>query len=64
MLLCALTCLALSQGVLAGIAVDKEFVTPAQTRVEDTASAAPEPNTTLLAGLGGLALLFFALRRK
>jgi hypothetical protein len=24
----------------------------------------PEPNAALLAGLGGLALLFFALRRK
>ncbi|MFP6882497.1 MAG: PEP-CTERM sorting domain-containing protein [Roseibacillus sp.] len=27
-------------------------------------SAAPEPSTTLLAGLGGLALLFFSIRRK
>lgn len=27
-------------------------------------SAAPEPNTTILAGIGGLALLFFATRRK
>ncbi|NIP97774.1 MAG: PEP-CTERM sorting domain-containing protein [Akkermansiaceae bacterium] len=31
---------------------------------ENVSTAAPEPNTALLAGLGGLALLFFALRRK
>lgn len=33
------------------------------TEVADTAPA-PEPTATLLAGIGGLALLFFAMRRK
>lgn len=48
---------ALASEEAAPLKVDSE---PAQA---DT-SAAPEPNTTILAGLGGLALLFFATRRK
>lgn len=31
---------------------------------EENVLHAPEPNTMLLAGLGGLTLLFFAMRRK
>lgn len=30
----------------------------------DEVNRAPEPNTMILAGLGGMALLFFALRKR
>ena len=33
-------------------------------RSKDPSAMIPEPTATLLAGLGGLALLFFATRRK
>jgi len=35
-----------------------------RVEVEEPSSMIPEPTATLLAGLGGLALLFFATRRK
>ena len=35
-----------------------------EERSKSPSSVIPEPTATLLAGLGGLALLFFATRRK
>lgn len=35
-----------------------------QVEAEEPSTIIPEPTATLLAGLGGLALLFFATRRK
>ena len=35
-----------------------------EERSDSPSSVIPEPTATLLAGLGGLALLFFATRRK
>ena len=35
-----------------------------KVQAEEPSSIIPEPTATLLAGLGGLALLFFATRRK
>ena len=52
----------LSQGAFAEEDVSAPPALPLTENAEETST--PEPNTTLLAGLGGLALLFFALRRK
>ena len=46
-----------SSAALAAGAVEEE-------RSKSPSSIIPEPTATLLAGLGGLALLFFATRRK
>ena len=47
-----------------GVLVPAEPVGSPSQEFEDTATSAPEPNATVLAAIGGLALLFFALRRK
>jgi hypothetical protein len=69
--LCAIS-FALSHGAIAQELPqhqDDPIVVPGSSGNSNTeespeTSAAPEPTTTLLAGLGGLALLFFAMRRK
>ena len=44
---------------------DPAHLEPLQIEVESSGTTtAPEPNATFLAGLGGLVLLFFVLRRK
>lgn len=41
-----------------------EVGTPQAGQVDATATATPEPNTVLLAGLGGLVLWLLVFRRK
>ncbi len=43
---------------------DSAFPATAQSSSETPALAVPEPTTMLFAGIGGLALLVFAIRRK
>ena len=55
--------LGLTLGAFAEAPLDGEFPPSSEPQSADT-TPTPEPNTMILAGLGGLALLFFAMRRK
>lgn len=55
--------LGLTVGAFAETPLEREF--PPNSKPQSAkATPTPEPNTIILAGLGGLALLFFAMRRK
>ena len=55
--------LGLTVGAFAEAPLDREFPPHSKPQSAKTPPT-PEPNTIILAGLGGLALLFFAMRRK
>jgi hypothetical protein len=66
-LLCTLAALmSLSGGALAENDLERESLASltAPAEAPPTVAPAPEPNAALLAGLGGLVLLLFVVRRK